>query len=220
MITSLEKLEMSNKLFIKFKNKYKALSFGYGNKLLINKISNDIEKMIEEYYLIDIFDFEKIKIRIIKNLKLIPQIQDLVFGSIDKLYYSDELLYDLEKIISMLKQIYYPAYMNLYNKSKYTYEINKIKFIHKSISNDNFNNFDNIQISENINETEKIADIEDIEDIGDLFIKDKINYINKDINSKIEKTENKKNNFFLDKKYLKKKVIHDSIDWNKSYISI
>jgi hypothetical protein len=114
MLLGIEKLEIANKEFSKLKKKHKIITNGYENNMITSKISSDIEKIIEEYYLIDIFDFEKIKSRIIKNLKLISQKNNLYYyGFVDKLYYNQSFFYDLEKIISLFKQIYYPAYMNL-----------------------------------------------------------------------------------------------------------
>jgi hypothetical protein len=207
--------------------------YNFSTNLLLDKIKNNIQNIIDEYYFIGIEEFNLLKQKLIKNFLLLK----------NKNYYNSELSFDCDDIIDILNSTYFPVYMNynIYNQiEKDTIEIKEIKeikFYHKSNSFDiknNFYDYSYINISpikeKNKNENTNLSDFED----ENIFInnqrqniKNKMSLSNftVTINSNIKnnivnkpKKINKKTNKKKEYKILSKKNI--LIDWNKSNISI
>ena len=85
-----------------------------------NSIKNNIKIMIDDYYLLDILEFENLKNKILMDLNLF----------IKKNNINQEKLYFCNNIIDLIKKVYFPSHLN-----KYTIK-NKIKFIYKQNSQD------------------------------------------------------------------------------------
>ena len=161
---------------------------------LFFQIKSHIDFMIKEFYFTSIIEFETKKNQILHKIIFI---KNIFFSH----YLNNYIIEKINYIINMLKQVVYPAYLNLSNISKYNKEIkeikySKIKFYHKPET-----------IKDNFYDEEVY-----LED------KDEINHIrNMSNNNKKNKSHNNEN-YVINK--IKGNQFLSNINFSKSYINI
>lgn len=177
---------------------------------LFFQIKSQIDFIIKEFYFISILEFETKKNQILHKLIFI---KNIFFSH----YLNNYIIEKINYIKNMLKQVVYPAYLNLSNISKYNKEIkeikcSKIKFYHKPETiKDNF-----------YDEEVYLEDKDEINHIGNMSNNNiKNNNKNKTMCVKITNIKNKSHNnenYVIDK--IKGKKFLSNIDFSKSYINI
>lgn len=164
---------------------------------LFFQIKSQIDFMIKEFYFISILEFETKKNKILHKLIFI---KNIFFSH----YLNNYIIEKINYIKNMLKQLIYPAYLNISNISKYNKEIkeikelkySKIKFYHKPETiKDNF-----------YDEEVYLEDKDEINHIGNMSNNNKKNKSHNNENYVINKI---KGNQFL-----------SNINFSKSYINI
>lgn len=175
---------------------------------LFFEIKSHIDFMITEFYFTSIIEFETKKNQIlhklifIKNLFLTHHLNNHI---IEKVNY----------IKNMLKQVFYPAYLNLSNVNKYKQEIKEIKEI-KYCKITFYHKPETILIGNNFYDEEV-----DLEDKNEINLITNISNNNKLIINKIADKKNKlhnNKNYVIDK--IKGNKFLSNIDFSKSHIKI
>lgn len=161
---------------------------------LILQIKSNINFLISEFYFTNIIEFETKKNQILHKLIFI---KNLFFIN----HLSNHIIEKINNIKNMVKQVFYPAYLNINNINKYIKEIEeikhqKIKFYHKS---------ETICIKDNFYDEELEFD----EELN-------LEYTDKIIYGKNESYNNK--NYVINK--IRGKKFLSKINFSKSYINI
>ena len=162
---------------------------------LILQIKSNISFLITEFFFMSIIEFEQNKKQILCKL---VYVKNIFFTYLtNNAHITEKIIY----IINVIKQIIYPAYLNINNVEKYIKEIKqtKIKFYHKSGTIDK-------------NLYDKEIELEDKE----IKFEDKKRNGKKISNIKIKSYNNK--NYVINK--IKGKKFISNIDFTKSHIVI
>lgn len=164
---------------------------------LVLEIKFNIDFLIEEFYFINIIEFEHKKNQIIHKLIFI---KNLFFTY----YLNNHLIEKINYIKNLVMQVFYPAYLNNNNNSKYMNEIKeiKIKFFHKQ-ETINENLYDDIELEYKTSNVTNNNDNKATKIIGET--------------NKNNKSHNKKKYVINKTKGIK---ILSNIDFTKSYIKI
>ena len=107
-------------------NYNKNILYNYSTGIHYNIIKTNIDKIISEFYFIDIIEFEELKNNLIKNFLILK----------NKNYYYYELCQICDEIIDILNFTYYPVHMNITNSHNTYNKINNI--INNCIPTPNF----------------------------------------------------------------------------------
>jgi hypothetical protein len=175
---------------------------------LFFEIKSHIDFMITEFYFTSIIEFETKKNKILHKLIFIKN-KFITF------HLDNHIIEKINYVKNMLKQVFYPAYLNLSNVNKYSQEIkeikeikySKIKFYHKP---------ETILIKDNFYDEEV-----NLEDKNKINLITNVSNNNKSIINKIANKKNKshnKKNYVIDK--IKGNKFLSNIYFSKSYIDI